>query len=159
MSPRTKDHARTILLPPAVDAALVRAAKKEGRPVRLYAARLLAAALGLACLVLAGCSGATGGPLVVDDDAGLGPDTAGSDAYPTIPDGGCPPGLTVKCPPGDHYACLGEYGNAGYAECGACGSDTPLCSGCMECASRCGQQTGDLATEEAFSACAEKCRC
>jgi hypothetical protein len=76
MKTRTKDpkvHARTILLPAAVDTALVKAAKKDGRPVRLYAARLLAAALGIACLILAGCSGDASGPLVTSerhDDAG-----------------------------------------------------------------------------------------
>jgi hypothetical protein len=106
MSQRTKDpkvHARIILLPANVDAALVKAAKKEGRATRIHAAKLLAAALGLACLVLAGCSGEAGGPLVgaergdagqVVDDAG---DAARVDALKWCENFCCDDGCTRAC--------------------------------------------------------------
>lgn len=73
MTTRTKKpdtKVRNLVLPVAVDAALVRAAKKEGRSARAHAAKLLAAALGLACWLLVGCSGASTSPLNEPTDAG-----------------------------------------------------------------------------------------
>lgn len=65
--PAPKNHRRILSLPPALDAALVKAANGDGRPVRVYATRLLAKALGvvLACL-LAACSGAPTSPVEAD---------------------------------------------------------------------------------------------
>ena len=69
---KTEPHPIIVPLTEAEHAALAKTAKVEGRSVRAQARRLIVAALGLACLVLAGCSGESTGPLTGGENGDAG---------------------------------------------------------------------------------------